>query len=33
LVEEPVERLAPGMIFKQQHGSPVFAHKRQRPHR
>jgi hypothetical protein len=32
LAKEPVERLAAG-ILKQQHGPPVFAHKRQRPHR
>jgi hypothetical protein len=32
LAEEPGERLAPG-ILKQQHAPPVFAHKRERPHR
>jgi hypothetical protein len=28
--EERIERLAPG-VLKEQHGPPVFAHKRQRP--
>jgi len=32
LAEEPDERIAPG-ILKQQHGPPVFAHKRQWPNR
>jgi hypothetical protein len=30
--EERIERLAPG-VLKEQHGPPVFAHKRQRPRR